>query len=1011
MPSKFRARFARDAGPSRTRFDPARARRRQQCALYGGGAAFTVFVVMCAMLVVRLELLDHFAQMRNTFLRHEARVDAELATTRKLLTRNADRLQRQWQLDERASDDVLQEFVDGHGRFARKRFGRDALVGMADIDGERSAHAHARYLALMLRQFEAASTQPAHDTAWSGYLIALDGTFVGVFSPALAARALALPIGFPTKLLVRHAMPSDGGRPTQSAASGADAVLIERHVDPLLGRAVLRLAQRLYDADGRPFAWLVVNATADMERIAASRRNDPAFALLDRNANLLAGSRPARETVELASDAARTAQSDRDAVRRIGSRFVVSDRLPDFDLILTMTFSSRSVAVALALPAGLTAGAALLAIAAIWAAIVRFDRRVLRPANRHAARMIERAALNRALMRTVPAGVMLVSAADGAALVRNEAMRAYERAASDPPLGKRVWDTYRGRAADPDARGAIAFELTLDGAPGQPIRAAVTVTRSRYRGVDALLCTLIDITHRKHDEQQLRDAHRAPDDADNAKLTFLATISHEMRTPLNAIVGNLELMANAPLPPAEQRRVGTIMSAAHTLLRSINDVLDLSKAVSGQLVLERMPFDLRALLRDVTATFEPAAHAKRIALECRLSSELADGYVGDSARVRQLVWHLISNAIRFTDRGSVTIDAEAIPGDGSAPAIEIRVRDTGVGIPEDRLPTLFDVHRDAAASIDGRSRGAGIGLPLCRRIVELMHGELSVDSRAGAGSTLTAVLPLPAAPADWRGCAAGAADAIAAPADARMHSSDIGAAPLRVLVAEDHPASRALLQDQFDALNHDATIVANGVEAMRAYFSAPFDVVLTDLGMPELDGFAFANFLREQRSPVPVIAMTAHATEDDYRRCERVGVAEVVLKPLSIDALDAALRRHAGRAPQAVSRDAGAAERPAVTAEIRDRLTAATRRSLASIGGALSAGDADRVKVELHSMRGGFALAGDDAACDACARAERTLAERGIDALAPAWPALCESVDAALERLSDRETPDAGRRA
>ncbi len=219
-----------------------------------------------------------------------------------------------------------------------------------------------------------------------------------------------------------------------------------------------------------------------------------------------------------------------------------------------------------------------------------------------------------------------------------------------------------------------------------------------------------------------------------------------------------------------------------------------------------------------------------------------------------------------------------------------------------------------------------------------------------------------------------------------------------MLVAEDHPASRALLRDQLEALHHSATIVENGIQAMRAFFEAPFDVVLTDLGMPELDGYALANFLREQRAGVPVIAMTAHATEDDYRRCEQVGIAELVLKPLSIAVLDAALTRHAGqRAASARDRADVAYDAPSVLSDdVRDTLRAATRRSMALLDDAAARGDVATLRLELHSMRGGFALAGDADACDACAAMERAVEAGTVDAN---WPDFQHAIARALARL------------
>lgn len=238
-------------------------------------------------------------------------------------------------------------------------------------------------------------------------------------------------------------------------------------------------------------------------------------------------------------------------------------------------------------------------------------------------------------------------------------------------------------------------------------------------------------------------------------------------------------------------------------------------------------------------------------------------------------------------------------------------------------------------------------------------------------------------------------------------SSADGETPLRVLVAEDHPASRALLRDQLDALHCDAMLVSNGIEAMRAFFEQPFDVVLTDLGMPELDGFALANCLREQGAKVPVIAMTAHATDEDRRRCAQAGAVEVVLKPLSIDALDAVLTRHARHAAAARSStvdstdsaDSDDRPTPPMTDEIRENLRTATLLSLALIDDALPRGDVERIRVELHSMRGGFALAGDIVAGAACAHAERIFSQGRTVALRAAWPTCRAAIERSAERL------------
>ncbi|MET1536226.1 hybrid sensor histidine kinase/response regulator [Burkholderia sola] len=1005
MPAKLRRFASQVASAGRKPFDPGRVRRQQQFLLYGGGIAVTLFILICAALVVRLDVEDYRSQARSTFLFREAQFFGSVKAADMLLAATGSRLEQFWNQGARPSPDALKQFSEAGGVLAaRDGVGSETLLALAEITPDRPAASYAGYLGVLLGMVRTDDRSgpmlpsPVGPGAepFGGYLIGLDGRFLAVLGPGLIARARSLEATTDLAALIARLAPT--GAAKQKAFIQSRQVMLDRRFDPLSGRDVVRFARRLEDAAGRPFGWLVVNGAYRVADAMMPRSDDEDVAVVDARGNIVLGRERNLAMVQLALRDAHDSFGEHVAVRRVGARFIVYDRLPGSSLVLTTTFSWRSVVKATRFSMSVTLGAALFGLVLLWSTIVLFDRRALRPANRRAIRLIESEAFNRTLIRHAPAGLLLLSVADGETMVRNDAVLAYDRGTIGLPLSKRIWQAYREhQASGADRRSVMQQELAIEHEDRDTVYLAAHVVRTKFRGVDVLLCTLTDITARKLTEDKLKEARTAAEDANKAKSTFLATMSHEIRTPLNAIIGNLELMERAPLPADERRRLQTVMSSSDALLRVINDVLDLSKAESNQMVLEAVPFDLRTVLRDVAAIFEPLAEARQLALECNLDPQLADGYVGDPTRVRQIVSNLVSNAIKFTERGCVKIDARPAGTRGQVHDVEVVVRDTGIGIAPESLPSLFDVYVQTDSSIYRRFGGTGLGLPLCRRLAQLMHGHLMVESRPGHGTAFTVLLPLPVAASGWRAVFDESDTGVSS---VPTHAED--GAPLRVLVAEDHPASRALLRDQLDALRCDATLVANGVEAMRAYFTQPFDVVLTDLGMPELDGFAVANFLREQGATVPVIAMTAHATEEDRRRCAQAGVVEVVLKPLSIDALDAVLRRHASS--DAMVRlhpaEVGTQPAPAITDEMREKLQTATLRSLAAIDAELPRGHLDTVRIELHSMRGGFALVGDTDARDACAQAEHALSQGGADALRAVWPACRTAIEHALERLA-----------
>jgi two-component system, NarL family, capsular synthesis sensor histidine kinase RcsC len=1033
MPGKLKPLLMYGMAAGGAAFEPRRIKRYQHGLLYGGGVVLSAFFLLSALLVARLELHDYFGQKRSEFLRREAQLRVDMQQTQESMMRVARYAELVWDgWDQRAAalskhagetghrlvvrDEsgevrlaprLLDQLRTNGGRLVlRDPAGNARFVALADLSPTRPASAFAPYIATFLRQKEMLPEQPtnARNPFPGAYFMNREGDFIAVVGKRQAEALLAMsPANVPA---LNRALKPDFEQSDAAIASqqGLTATWTGPDRDPLLGRDVVHLVQTVFDAKGRPFGVFSYVGPDRMHDIDA--RSDPGetIAIVDARGRTVAGGAMARDVIDVALSAERKSPDGRVQETRAAGAFVLSDELPGPGWLLVSSYTWHTVALAMAPRIALIAAFSLFGLALLWTGIVLFDRRVLRPAHLRAIRLIESESLNRTLIRTAPVGLTLLSLADGDVMVHNDTMLAYQQQLDGVSLGKRLWNAYReaeaGRGVG--ARQVVGYELSVELRDAGLTHLMTNIVRAKYRGVDVLLCTLLDITARKQVEQTLREAREAADQANRAKSTFLATMSHEIRTPLNAILGYLELMEREPLPAAQRRRLRTIGSSSDTLLRVINDVLDLSKAESKQMTLEIIAFDPRRLLQEVAAIFRPLADGKGLTLECRVAADIPDGCRGDPTRLRQVLSNLVSNALKFTKRGGVMIEARL-----TAPCIEIRVSDTGIGIPEDSVPVLFDVYMQADDSIYRRFGGTGLGLPLCRRIVTLMGGEIVVESRLGEGSTFAVRVPLPDAGPGWRAMAPQdalpAQAALDAPAPEAIEDDVV---PIRVLVAEDHPASRALLRDQLNELGYDATIVTNGSEALRAFFEDRYDVVLTDLGMPELDGYALATCLREQRANVPVVAMTAHATEAEHRRCAEAGAVEVVLKPLSMAALDDVLRRHAAarreRAANAAEAEAGAGADAAcvMSAEIRDALIGATRRSLGVIASALPGGDADLIHVELHSMAGGFALAGDEAMAQQCAALERVVKQDGAVAMGDTWDAFRAQVEQALGKLA-----------
>ncbi len=442
-------------------------------------------------------------------------------------------------------------------------------------------------------------------------------------------------------------------------------------------------------------------------------------------------------------------------------------------------------------------------------------------------------------------------------------------------------------------RGTISedVDVLIQGRTHKIFHWAAPISLCEGEAPVALVSGAIDVNERHHLIEQLESARTGAEAASRAKSNFLATMSHEIRTPMNAVMGMLDLLVReGRLNAADRDSAELARDSAEALLGLIDDILDISKIEAGGLEIVLATARLRPLVSEVAQVFQGLARQRGLAMQVEFDPSIGEWHRVDAARFKQIANNLVSNAIKYTDAGTVTIWLRRVARVGDDEFLLLEVEDTGIGIAPEDVENLFRPFFQAESAGPRAIRGTGLGLPIVQRLSARMGGEVEVSSQRGLGTCVRVSFRLALAPAP---------DAVQPVIDGR----DRPAAPawdasgFRVLAVDDHPANRLLMQRQLAHLGLECELAEDGESALALWRDGGFDLVLTDCSMQPMDGYALAEAIRavehERGLPrSPVLGCTAHVQEEDRRHALAAGMDECLMKPLSVDALSAALQRH-----------------------------------------------------------------------------------------------------------------------
>jgi len=609
-----------------------------------------------------------------------------------------------------------------------------------------------------------------------------------------------------------------------------------------------------------------------------------------------------------------------------------------------------------------------------------YERRIFLPAESDALRLEEHEQFNRKIVASAPVGICILRTQDGTNILSNELAHNYLNMLTHEDR-QRLTQIICGQQVN------FVDVLTSNNTNLQ-----ISFVHSRYRNENVAICVLVDVSSRVKMEESLQEMAQAAEQASQSKSMFLATVSHELRTPLYGIIGNLDLLQTKELPKGVDRLVTAMNNSSGLLLKIISDILDFSKIESEQLKIEPREFSPKEVMNHITANYLPLVVRKQLGMYCFIEPDVPMKLLGDPMRLQQVISNLLSNAIKFTDTGCIVLHLKR-----EGYYLSISIRDTGVGIPAKEVVRLFDPFFQVGTGVQRNFQGTGLGLAICEKLVNMMDGDIAVDTEPGMGSQFTLRIPLygeqdstplaidglakircwlavrnaslsdfihsllswhgidvrlydgetpepddllitddePSQP--WAGRAVVVfcrrhigipqeyapgqwVHSIVSPHElmtllgriyrVKVETGDAAELPaheqpadsnddMMILVVDDHPINRRLLADQLGSLGYQCKTANDGVDALNVLSKNHIDIVLSDVNMPNMDGYRLTQRIRQLGLTLPVVGVTANALAEEKQRCLESGMDSCLSKPVTLDVLKQTLTVYAARVRKA----------------------------------------------------------------------------------------------------------------